>query len=1043
MFMRASKGLLLLIFGLVAGEFCLDMVIRNNLVDWVIYFIPIYLSSKAGGRNFSYLLTGLISFLMLVALYYSPPGIDSRLALTGRGIGVCAFWLMAALIAHQKDIKNSLWQIDRALRTVSACNQALAHATSESVFLEEICRLIVDKGGYRMSWVGCAENDENKSVRIGGSAGIDEAHLAQARVSWSDTDERGRGLAGIAFRTGEMVVCNDFQNDLRTVPWHKDAVQHGYGASISLPLKSEGETFGVLMIYASRKNTFNSAELELLVALADDLAFGIHALRARAEGRRSEAALKEREEIFSSIVNQAVDAIALIEAATGRFVEFNASAHECLGYTREEFAALGIAGIQAEHSGAQIRVNIELIHQAGGHAFETRHRHRDGTLRDVRVSGRRINLRGHDYLAVIWSDITKAKEAVAALEAQRRLLADVIENSSLMICFKDREGRYQLMNRQFEESIGRKREEILGLTAGEALPGMDVEHLSQNDLAVMESGKSQTFEQTLTDATGIRTFISVKFPVRDAVEGVTGTCNMILDITERKLMEEGNARLAAAVEQTGESVMITDKQGAILYVNPVFEKTTGYTCTEVLGQNPRFLKSGQHDARFYRRMWDALERGEIWKGHFTNRRKDGSFFEEDTVISPIRNAQGAIFNYVAVKHDVTLELQLEAQFRQAQKMEVMGTLAGGIAHDFNNMLAIIYGYGCMLQNETTDNPEVQEKVGEILKAANRAKDLVRQILTFSRRGEQKRQIIRLESVLKEATKFLRASSPSSIQINLDYSADSPAVLADSTQIYQVTMNLAVNALHAMEGRQGQLTVKLEAFTPDETFIQAHPGLRLIQYARLTVADTGQGMDGKTLERIFEPFFTTKPADKGTGLGLAVVHGIVQSHNGIITVESQPGHGTTFGLYFPAAISEPDETLTEPVERAMPLGQGQKILLVDDETVVTTMLGRLLKQLNYQVTTSNSPRQTIALFSKNPDEYDLVITDLAMPEVDGLELASQLRAIRPRLPIILLSGFTATLTPENLSAAGICQVLDKPVSMMALAEAVGTLLGRAR
>jgi signal transduction histidine kinase/ActR/RegA family two-component response regulator len=419
-------------------------------------------------------------------------------------------------------------------------------------------------------------------------------------------------------------------------------------------------------------------------------------------------------------------------------------------------------------------------------------------------------------------------------------------------------------------------------------------------------------------------------------------------------------------------------------------------------------------------------------------RKNGTLCEEDATITPIRNAAGENTNFVAVKRDVTHELQLEAQFRQAQKMEALGTLAGGIAHDFNNILTVIFGYSYMLQHEMEQNGSVLEKVREILKAADRAKDLVQQILTFSRQHEQHRQIIRLDSVIKEATKFLRASLPANLQIDLNLAADAPAVLADPTQIYQVTLNLATNALHAMEGRPGRLTVKLEAFTPDAPFLATHAKFQPIRYTRLTIADTGHGMEAKTLERIFEPFFTTKPKGKGTGLGLAVVHGIIQSHDGIITVASQVGEGTTFGLYFPAQMH--DETWIKPELRNLPQGCGQKILVVDDEVVLTGAFQQFLKLLNYQATSSNRPREAIALVRENPAAFDLVITDLTMPEINGLEVAAEIHRLRPELPIILATGFKASLTNADLRKAGICELLEKPVAMLKLAEALHAVLG---
>ena len=508
------------------------------------------------------------------------------------------------------------------------------------------------------------------------------------------------------------------------------------------------------------------------------------------------------------------------------------------------------------------------------------------------------------------------------------------------------------------------------------------------------------------------------------------TLGLVRDITGRKRVEESHTRLATVVEQAAETIVITDISGSILYANPAFEKTTGYTRAEAIGQNPGILKSGKHDAEFYRRMWSVLERGEIWSGHFINRRKDGGLYEEEATISPVRDASGRIVNYVAVKRDVTREVQLEAQFRQSQKMEAIGQLAGGIAHDFNNILTVMFGNCNLLQLDFAENPEALDKIAEIQKAGERAKDLVQQILTFSRQREQERQVVRLDSIVKEAAKFLRASLPTNIQIETNLSANAPTVLADPTQIYQVTINLGTNALHAMEGRSGRLTITLEAFQPDENLLKSHSRLRAIQYARLTIDDTGHGMDRKTLERIFEPFFTTKPIGKGTGLGLAVVHGIIESHDGVIMVESQPGQGTIFHLCFPAQTK--DVLMSGQMEGTIPCGQGQRILMVDDEIALTKAYQRLLKALNYEGTITTNPREAVSWVRENPARFDLVVTDLTMPQMNGLEVARQIRAIRVDLPIILATGFRATVTEQQLQETGIWELVEKPINMTTLA-----------
>lgn len=508
---------------------------------------------------------------------------------------------------------------------------------------------------------------------------------------------------------------------------------------------------------------------------------------------------------------------------------------------------------------------------------------------------------------------------------------------------------------------------------------------------------------------------------------------LLLEINESRRTGEQMKAQISALTAAANAIVITDPKGNIEWANPAFTKLTGYTTHEAVGNNLRLLKSDQHPPRFYANLWTTITTGNVWHGEITNKRKDGRLYVEDLTITPVRGADGQIANFVAIKQDVTEQRQVQSKLQQAQKMEAIGTLAGGIAHDFNNILSAIFGYGSLLQQDTEGNPAAQQDIEEILKAASRAKDLVQQILTVSRQREQKREIIGLDVVVREAIKFLRASLPANIKIEVNLAPDTPAVLADPTQIYQIIMNLGTNALHAMEDRTGQLTVSLEPFQPDKTFVQLHPELKPITYAKLTVADTGNGMSAKTLERIFEPFFTTKPVGKGTGLGLAVVHGLVQAHDGVIKVESQLGSGTTFSLYFPGKPA-PANSGNRAVDRP-PDGARQTILVVDDEAALTVTLQRILSRLNYQVVTCDNAFKALQLIQENPAAYDLVITDLTMPEMNGLDLARQIRAIRQNLPVILASGYTSELSSENLKAAGVRELLQKPVSLAGLAEVV--------
>jgi PAS domain S-box-containing protein len=941
----------------------------------------------------------------------------------------------------------SLRRTKRALRTLSGCNQVLVRADNEPALLKEICRLIIERGGYRMAWVGFAENNPQKSVRVDAHAGCEEGYLEQAKISWSDADKNGRGPTGLAIRNGETVVCNDFQNDLRTVPWRAEGRRLGYLSSLSIPLKNDGRNFGVLTIYAGELNAFNPTEVQLLTELADDLAYGINTLRTRIQHQQAEDELQRREQNYREIFNATNEAIFLHEIPTGRILDVNDTMLRMYGCaSKAEVVASRVADWSADeppYTQAEAAENIRRAIEEGPQVFEWRARKKNGERFWVEVSLRSSEVADQRRVLAVVRDITGRKQEEEKL---RRALAEseqfrtALDQVSALVFIKDLQSRYLYGNQQTLNFFGCTAGELAGSADERFFPPDTAKRLQEIDARVLR-GEPTHEEIELCDRQGQRhVYLEIKTPIYAEAQSQTiiGLLGISTDITERKRAEAIHLRLATAVEQATDTIVITDTDGTIIYVNPAFEKTTGFTRAESIGQNPRMLKSGKQDTVFYRQMWATIQSGKVWTGHFINKRKDGTLCEEDATITPIRNAAGKITNFVAVKRDVTHELQLEAQFRQAQKMEAMGTLAGGIAHDFNNILTVIFGYSYMLQHETEQNSSVQEKVREILKAADRAKDLVQQILTFSRQHEQQRQVIRLDSVIKEATKFLRASLPANIQIDLNLAADAPAVLADPTQIYQVTLNLATNALHAMEGRQGCLTVKLEAFTPDEPFLATHAKFRPIRYTRLTIADTGHGMEAKTLERIFEPFFTTKPVGKGTGLGLAVVHGIIQSHDGIITVESRVGAGTTFGLYFPAQLL--DEAITKPGLRKLPQGHGQKILVVDDEVVLTNAVEQLLKLLNYQATISNRPRAAIALVRENPAAFDLVITDLTMPEINGLEVATEIHRLRPELPIILATGFRASLTTEDLRKAGICELLEKPMSLVKLAEALHAVLG---
>jgi len=641
-------------------------------------------------------------------------------------------------------------------------------------------------------------------------------------------------------------------------------------------------------------------------------------------------------------------------------------------------------------------------------------------------------------------DITERKEAQAALHESERFNHATLDALSAHVAVLDENGNIMATNKAWREFALANANDWKAVCEGanyltvcdESAKGdLDASQAAKGIREVIANEKQSWFhEYPCHSPTEKRWFYCrvTRFPGDSPVRVVVAHEN----ITERKEAQASHDRLAMAVEQAAETIVITDTEGTILYVNPAFEKITGYTRAEAMGQNPRVLKSGKHDKEYYRRMWAILKRGETWNGHFINQRKDGTLYDEEATISPVRDATGTVINYVAVKRDVTREMKLEAGINQAQKMESIGQLAGGIAHDFNNILSSITGYLFLAKTATANNPEAADYLEHIAKATNRATDLVKQILTFSRQNKPEREPIQLNEVVLEALKLLRASMPAAIRIQTELT-ETPAVLANASAIHQVIMNLGINAEHAMRGQPGTLKVEMNVWEADNDFVKTHPDLHPGRYVQLSISDTGGGMDAATQRRIFEPFFTTKGVGEGTGLGLSVVHGIMKSHDGGISIYSEPGQGTVFHLYFP--VFETGMIARDIEAKPIPRGQGERILFVDDEATLASLGKQVLDRLDYRVTMTTSVTDAIAMVRAQPEPFDLVITDLAMPIIDGIKLGTELLQLQPRLPIILTTGFSGFMTPEKVRALGFRELLNKPSTVQTLGETVQRVL----
>ena len=508
----------------------------------------------------------------------------------------------------------------------------------------------------------------------------------------------------------------------------------------------------------------------------------------------------------------------------------------------------------------------------------------------------------------------------------------------------------------------------------------------------------------------------------------------------RKEAEENLRKLSQAVEQSPVSIVITNLKGEIEYVNPKFTQITGYSREEVLGQNPRVLKTGETSPEEYKRLWDTITSGNTWQGEFHNKRKDGELFWEAATISPIKSKAGEITNFIAVKEDITERKSLERQIRQALKMEAIGTLAGGIAHDFNNLLTAIIGFGTLLEMRMHPDDPLRKNATHILSAADRAASLTKSLLTFSREQPLDTKIVDLSYIIRNIEKLLPQILREDIECRLLLSEEELAIFADQGQIDQILLNLATNARDAMPNG-GELTISTMLMAMDQKFINAHGFGKTGNYAVLSVTDTGMGMDEAIRQRIFEPFFTTKEVGKGTGLGLSIIFGIVKQHNGFISCYSEPGIGTTFNIYLPLHQGKFDQDIVQ--DSIKPAGGTETILLAEDDDMVRHLTRLILEGAGYRVVEAVNGSNAVQQYMDHRNEVALLILDLIMPKKNGRDAYNAIREENPHVRVIFTSGYSADVANiQELSADGF-DFIAKPVRPTDLLEKVREVLDRSK
>jgi PAS domain S-box-containing protein len=747
------------------------------------------------------------------------------------------------------------------------------------------------------------------------------------------------------------------------------------------------------------------------------------------ERKQVEAAIRQ----FAEIVDSTDDAI-ISQTHDEIITSWNPAAERMFGYSASEIIGMPIGMlIPPGHIDESREMRAWVLNGRRVSNFEKVMLHKDGHA--IQVSATISPLRDEHGTIVGVSKIVRDVTEHKAAEDSLKLFRTLIDRTSDGIEVIDPEtGRFLDVNATVCERLGYSREEMLSMTVSDATAGgitperwrASMEGLRSTGYRIMETRHRRKDGSTFPTETTIR-YSELN---RSYIVAV------VRDITERKKADQHLKLISSALEAAANAFVITDRSGVIEWVNTAFTTLTGYSCAEVNGLNPRVLNSGTHDRAYFKNLWDTINAGNVWQGEIINRRKDGKLYTEDMTVTPVRDELNEITHFIAVKQDITARKLLEAQFLRAQRMESVGTLAGGIAHDLNNVLGPILMAAEVLQDEVKD---VQgRKMLKVLEASARhGADLVRQVLAFARGVEGKRILLNPVHILHELENVIRDTFPKNIDFNLDARRDIWSVEADPTQLNQVFTNLCVNARDAMPNGGG-LNLAIENVVLDEMYADMNTDAAPGDYVMITVEDTGSGIPADIRDKIFEPFFTTKEIGKGTGLGLSTTAGIVRSHGGFIRVYSEMGKGTSFKVYLHANSSKEAEEAAGEVT-PLPRGNGETVLVVDDEERMRAAVQSTLERFGYRVMLANNGAEAVASYVQNREGIAIVLTDMAMPIMDGPATIVALKALNPKVKIIASGGLATESDTARVIEAGVKQFVPKPYTaetlLTALAEAL--------
>jgi len=733
----------------------------------------------------------------------------------------------------------------------------------------------------------------------------------------------------------------------------------------------------------------------------------------------------------------ATDGLVVVLDPEGRIVEFNRACEAATGFGADEVRGRIVweSLIPAEQIEGVMGVFSRLRAVEFPIRFENHWTTKEGGRRLISWSNTAVVDDAGEVRYVIGTgvDLTELKRVEAERRETEHYYRALVETMTDGLVVDDLDGVITYVNNTICEMLGYSRDELVGRLLTDFVDEKSARVLDGRIVNRSTETSTEPYDLTIQQRDGSALEVRVAPQRLVGADGqTTGTFAVMTDLTAIKRLQREQSLLVTAIEQTADSVVITDTEGTIKYVNPAFEQTTGYSGEEAIGANPRILKSGQQDNAVYRNLWETISSGRVWSGLFTNLRKDGTLFDEEATISPVFGEQDEVIAYVAVKRNVTLENELTRQLDRAHKFEALGELAGGIAHDFNNLFTAIAGSAELLRLRLPESSGIDDELTTIRETVARGAALTNRLLSVAQRQTLKLVVFDLNKAVLDELEIVRRVLPETMRIDFTPVSGRLAIRGDRGQLAQVLLNLCANARDAMPDG-GVITVSTTEITADAMLLAANPDAREGRYAGLSVGDAGAGMDIDTANRAFDPFFARKGDPDDSGLGLATVYGIVRQHNGMIKLESIPGAGSRFDLFFPLTSEPLDEEESIP-EHAV-VGGGETILMVEDEAGVRQVQVRMLEALGYTVLQAENGRAALDILDRERDAIDMVLSDVTMPEMGGQELLDLARSRYPDLIFVFTSGYTGTDFIDRLNRGESVHFIPKPFSMAKLAAII--------